>query len=277
MTIVVAFLAAAAVGGLYLLVTGVAGGQRPPRVVRTLGPAVRGRAMAAGGAAAAGGLLTRWPLAAIACGALAWFAPDLFGSHAARGRETRRTEAIATWTEMLRDTIAGAHGLEEAITSTAAVAPVPIRGEVVALAARLERQPLVDALAAFADDLDHPIGDLVVASLGLSARGAVGDLVDLLGTLAVAARDEAVMRLRVEAARARLRTAVRVISGCTLLMALGLVVLNPGYLEVYDSFVGQLVLGTVFALWGVGLWWLTQMGRFIAPERFLAVGAEGRT
>jgi hypothetical protein len=33
----------------------------------------------------------------------------------------------------------------------------------------------------------------------------------------------------------------------------------------------------VFALWGVGLWWLTQMGRFIAPERFLALGAEGRT
>jgi len=82
------------------------------------------------------------------------------------------------------------------------------------------------------------------------------------------------MRLRVEAARARLRTAVRVISSCTLLMAAGLIVLNPGYLEVYDSALGQVVLAVVVALWATGLWWLTKMGRFIAPERFLAVESE---
>jgi tight adherence protein B len=269
-TVLVATLAAVAAGGGYLVVTGL-GGEVGQRSRRRLDRHLRGRVVAAGVAAAAGGLVTRWPLAMVACAALAWFARDLFGAHTARERETRRTEAIASWTEMLRDTIAGAHGLEEAITSTASVAPAPIRGEVVGLAARLERQSLGDALAAFSDDLDHPIGDLVVASLALSARGAVGDLVELLGTLAVAARDEAGMRLRVEAARSRLRTAVRVISACTLLMAVGLVVLNPSYLAAYDSVVGQLVLALVVALWAVGLWWLTTMGRFIAPERLLAV------
>lgn len=274
MTALVALLAALAVGGAYLVATGFGGASSAssPRVVDA---GTRTRVLAALAAGLAGGLFTRWPLAAIGCGALAWFARDLFGAHSVRERETRRTEAIASWTEMLRDTIAGAHGLEEAIVSTAAVAPEPIRPEVVALAVRLDREPLGDALAAFADDLDHPIGDLVVASLGLSARGAVGDLVDLLGTLAVAARDEAGMRLRVEAARARLRTAVRVISTCTLLMALGLVVLNPSYLSVYDSVLGQVVLAVVLGLWAVGLLWLTKMGRFIAPERFLAIEPRG--
>lgn len=271
MTVVFVAIVLAFCAGLVLVVSGLAG-DRAPVARASFGPDTQRRAAGAIGAAIAGGLLTRWPLAMIGCGALAWFAPDLFGSQAARQRETRRTEAIASWTEMLRDTIAGAHGLEEAIASTAVVAPEPIRREVTALAARLDRQSLGDALVAFADDLDHPIGDLVVASLGLSARGAVGDLVDLLGTLAVAARDEAGMRLRVEAARARLRTAVRVISACTLLMAVGLVVLNPSYLEVYDSVVGQVVLALVVGLWAVGLWWLTQMGRFIAPERFLSIG-----
>jgi Flp pilus assembly protein TadB len=274
MTIVVAFLAAAVAGGLYLIVTGVAGEVRT-KSPRTVDPGMRNRAAGAVAAALAGGLFTRWPLAMVGCGALAWFGRDLFGAHSVRAHETRRTEGIASWTEMLRDTIAGAHGLEEAIISTAGVAPEPIRPEVVALAVRLDREPLTDALAAFADDLDHPIGDLVVASLGLSARGAVGDLVELLGTLAVAARDEAGMRLRVEAARARLRTAVRVISACTLLMAVGLVVLNPSYLTVYDSVVGQLVLAVVLGLWAIGLWWLTKMGRFISPERFLAISAGG--
>lgn len=270
MTALVAVLAALAAGGAYLVLTG-ARSEAPATSRRLIDGATRTRAVSAVLAALAGGLLTRWPLAMAGCGALAWFARDLFGAHSVRESETRRTEAIASWTEMLRDTIAGAHGLEEAIASTAAVAPEPVRAEVVSLAIRLDREPLGDALAAFADDLDHPIGDLVVASLGLSARGAVGDLVDLLGTLAVAARDEAGMRLRVEAARSRLRTAVRVISACTLLMAVGLVVLNPSYLEVYNSALGQVVLAVVIGLWATGLWWLTQMGRFIAPERFLAV------
>src|SRR4051794_36076543 len=57
-------------------------------------------------------VLTRWPVAAIASGLLGWFSQDLLGSRAAREAGVARTEAIATWTEMLRDTIAAAHGLE---------------------------------------------------------------------------------------------------------------------------------------------------------------------
>lgn len=216
-------------------------------------------------------LLTRWPVAAAAAGLCAWFAPALFGSKTARDRETARTEAIAAWTEMLRDTMSGAHGLEEAVITTAAVAPDPIRREVATLAARAEREPLTSALAAFADDLAHPTADLVVAALMLAAGGSVGDLGELLGTLAVAARDEAAMRLRVEAARARLRTAVRVIAACTVATAGGLILLNRTYLDVYASVTGQVVLTLVATCWGIALWWLARMSEFVAPERFLHV------
>jgi hypothetical protein len=214
--------------------------------------------------------VTRWPVAAIAAASGGWFLPDLAVAKAAQQREVARTEALATWTEMLRDTLAGAHGLEEAITTSASVAPAAIEVEVRALAERLRRQPIDVALEDFGRELTHPIGDLVVTALLLAASGSTGDLNQLLGTLAVSARDEAGMRLRVEASRARLRTAVRVIALCTATTAVGLVVLSRRYLEPYESPVGQIVLLFVVLAWATALWWLARMGNFVAPERFLA-------
>jgi tight adherence protein B len=214
--------------------------------------------------------LTRWPVAAFAAAVFGWFASELIGSSQRVDTAIARTEAIATWTEMLRDTIGAAHGLESAIAATAPVAPTPIRDEVGALAARLQHAPLDAALQGLAQDLDHPIGDLVVAALSAASRSSVRELGDLLGTLADAARDEASMQLRVEAARARVHTAVRVVASCTLVTALGLVVLNPTYVNVYGDAAGQAVLGLVAACWGLALWWLSRMSDFDRPERFLA-------
>jgi Flp pilus assembly protein TadB len=214
-------------------------------------------------------LLTRWPVAAIGAGALGWFSSDLLGGKATRDRGVARTEAIATWAEMLRDTISAAHGLEAAIAATAPIAPDAIRSEIMSLAFDLERMPLPAALRRLADDLAHPIADLVVAALIVAANGSVRELAELLGTLATSARDEASMQLRVEAARARMRTAVQVITVCTLAMALGLVVLNPTYVESYGSVVGQMVLALIAGCWGVALVWLSSMSRFQTPARFL--------
>jgi hypothetical protein len=273
MTFVVVVLAAGAVAGVWLIVpTRPAESAPPPQPRRAAlaGRHLQRRLAYAAAAGAAAGVLTRWPVPTLGLAAMGWFAPELFGSKTARDRETARTEAIAAWTEMLRDTITGAHGLEEAIMTSAAVAPAAIRPEVVDLAVRLERQPLTTSLEAFADDLAHATADLVVAALRLASEGAVGDLAELLGTLAVSARDEAGMRLRVEAARARLRTAVRVITGCTLATALGLLILNRPYLAFYGTAAGQAILAMVAGLWAASLVWLGRMADFVTPERFLA-------
>ena len=57
----------------------------------------------------------------------AWVAPMLVGVRRRRDRLTRRSEAVAAWAEMLRDTIASHAGSQEAIAVTARVAPAPIR------------------------------------------------------------------------------------------------------------------------------------------------------
>ena len=147
-----------------------------------------------------------------------------------------------------------------------------------ALAAHLERPGtrLAPALHAFADELDDPTADLVVAALVLSSQRQARRVGELLGALARAARDDATMRLRVEAGRARTRTSVRVVVGVTLAMAAGLVVLNRGYLASYDSAFGQLILAGVGGVFAAAFWWLARMARVEAPERLLGSDLEDR-
>ena len=222
------------------------------------------------GAAVLVGAATGWPVAAAPCRGGLLGRPGAV--HRVEERQTAtiaRVEAVAGWAEMLRDTMAGAAGLEQAIAATATVAPPPIRRDVATLAARLERQRLGPALRAFADDVADPTCDLVVAALLLAAEHQASRLGELLGTLATAARDQATMRLRVEAGRARTRTSVKVIVGITLGLALFLAVLNHGYLAPYGSGVGQLVLLLVGGLFAAAFAWLAKMTRPAEPARFL--------
>ena len=186
-----------------------------------------------------------------------------------------KIEAIAGWAEMLRDTLAGSAGLEQAIVATAPLVPLPIRAEVVTLAVRLEGERLGPALRAFADEVADPTCDLVVAALVLAAEHQAQRLGELLGSLAVAARDQATMRLRVEAGRARTRTSVKVIVGVTGAVVAGLALLNRGYLAPYDTAVGQLVLLLVGVVFSVAFVWLARMTKPASVERFLASAIQG--
>ena len=264
--------------GVFLVVLGLRGDEVPAGVTRRLTAERVERSLLrvaiAIGAGAVVGAVTRWPVAALSAVVFALALPNLVGGRTAGRAAIARTEAIAAWTEMLRDTMAGAAGLEGAIAASAQSAPAPIRRQVASLAARLERQRLGPALRAFADELSDPTADLVVAALVLASDRHAGRLGDLLGSLARSARDHATMRLRVEAGRARTRTAVRVMVGATLVMAVGLVLLNRGYLAPYDSALGQLVLLLVVGCFTGSFWWLARMARAEAPARFLAVTSE---
>jgi tight adherence protein B len=221
------------------------------------------------GCAVAVGAVTRWPMAALLAGLAGFMAPSMLGGDSQRKAKLARIEAVASWAEMLRDTMAGAGGLEQSIIATAGVSPQAIRPEVVRLAARLERGRLAPALRVFADDLDDPSGDLVVAALVLAADKSPKRLGDLLGRLAYSARDEVNMRLRIEAGRARTRTSVKVITIFTTLFAVFLIVFNREYLEPYDTLLGQAVLGLIGMCFGCAFFWLSRAFRIDAEERFL--------
>jgi Flp pilus assembly protein TadB len=270
-----AVLCGAGVGfGVWLVVLGARGVTFSPPVRRVAEPGERRRRMvrlaAAGGAAVAAGAVTGWPVGAVLAGVGAWLLPRLLGRDRDHDRQLARIEAIATWAEQLRDTLAAAAGVEQAILATAATAPEPIRPQVGELAAAIDQgERLGPALRAFAGRLADPTADLVVAALLQAAEHHARNLADLLSSLAAAAREQAGMRMRVAAGRARTRTTVRVIVTATLAMAGALVLLNRGYLAPYDSPAGQLALLAVGGLFGVAFGWLHRLARPREPDRFL--------
>jgi hypothetical protein len=282
MTFVAALLGLLAAGGLCLAVAGFRGVDpldwRPPVSTRPLPGSERllVRVAIAVFVSVVVGALTGWPVGAILAGLGAWVLPKVTGTKVDREASLAKVEGIAAWAEMLRDTMAAAGGLEQSIIASALVAPPAIRQQVQALAVRLERQRLAPALRAFAEELDDPTADLVVAALVLAADKSPKRLGDLLGTLAGAARSEVSMRLRVEAGRARTRTSVRVVTISTTAFAVGLLVLNRGYLSPYDSALGQMVLALVGGLFATAFWWLAQSSKVDSGERFLRGAADRR-
>jgi len=276
MTAVAALLGVTTAVGIVLVVVGVRGTQprpaRPP-TNRQRDEQLGVRLGLAVGAGVLVGALTRWPVAALLAAVAAYFIPNLMGAKAAREAQVAKVEAIAGWAEMLRDTLAGAGGLEQSIMATAGVAPLPIRSQVLSLAAQLERERLAPALRSFADALNDPTGDLVVAALVLAADKSPKRLGDLLGSLAASARSDVNMRLRVDAGRARTRTSVRVVTASTAIFAFLLVILNRGYLDPYDTVAGQGVLALVGACFAGAFWWLSQASKDAPVERLLSTVA----
>ena len=214
--------------------------------------------------------VTRWPAGTVLAGLAAWFLPRAMGPDREHARALERIEAIASWTEMLRDTIAAAAGLEQAILAVEPVAPAPVREHVAMLAARIRRgQRLPAALRAFAAEIADPTADLVVAALLLAAEQQARDLAQLLGSLADSARQHAVMRMRVAAGRARVRTAARIIIAVTTLLVVGMLAWSRAFLQPYGTPAGQLMLLVVGACFGAGFWWLHRISVMGSDPRLL--------
>ena len=260
-------------GGLFLLVVALHGlPVRPGRRARfsrqarqLAGP--RGAAALVAGAAVL--ILTRWVAGAIGVGLLVLTWRTLSGSAAER-RTLARLEALATWTESLRDTIAGAVGLEQAIPASLRAAAPSLHDPLARLVDRLHtRMPMAEALRAFADDLDDPGADLIIAALIINARLRGPGLRDLLGALSTSVREELDMRRKVNAERRSTRRSAQIVVGVSVGLALALALFNESYVRTYDSPVGQLVLILVVGLYAAGFVWMRRLATFEEPERLL--------
>lgn len=214
-------------------------------------------------------LLTSWLLVSVVICLVVSAVPAFKSKQRLRRDERGLADAIATWTEQLRDTLAGAHGLEQAIVATSFHAPPTIANAVSRLSAQIQYGKLSDGLRRFADDVDHPICDFVAAALITATEYQARDLTQLLGHLAQCARDEGRMRTRIWVGRARTRSSVRIISFVVVGFISALVVFNREYLSVYSSFQGQVILSGILMLFACALVMLDQFSRIAAPQRFI--------
>jgi Flp pilus assembly protein TadB len=264
-------------GGILLLVVGLTPAEPKPKVQSSLAQDLRRLAARLGHRvpiALGVGLLvlviTFWPVLAIGCAVLVFFWESLFGGAKSEKAGYARLEGLAAWTESLRDTIAGSVGLEQAIPATAEAAAPAIARPLLVLSDRLRvRVPMPVALQRFADDIDDPAADLVVAALVLNSRLRGPGLRDVLTSLSRSVRNELEMRGRVMAGRQGTRRSVQIVVFISATFIIGLRVLNPGYVEPFGTFVGQIVLSVIVAMFAAGFLWLRRLATFEMPSRFL--------
>lgn len=267
-----------ALGGSILLLVAALMGWKPPTRKRASrghgnalwGSGARRRALIALGVAVLVAVLTRWPVAAGATAAVIYLWPTMFGGAKTATGQVERLEALATWTESLRDSIAGSVGLEDAIRHSLTAAPPVLQPALQRLEGRLRVQiPLTQALAAFAEEFEDSSADLVVAALILNSKLRGPGLVATLSALATAAREEVDMRRRIEEGRKSLRRTALIIVGATAIFAGGMAVFSRDYVAPYSTPLGQLMLAVVLSVFAGGLMWIRSAANLRPPERFL--------
>lgn len=214
-------------------------------------------------------VVTGWPVAAVTIGALVALLPQLFLRRRQQEVYIDRTQAIAAWTEMIRDNLAGAAGLEQALLATAPLAPIAIQDEVLRLEARLDRQvSLIDALRLLGDELDHPSADLVVVAIAKASKMEVRELNPLLTRLSSSIREDVRMRLRVEVSRARIRQSSRIVIGFTILFMVLLYAFGQSLLEPYNTTFGQVWLAAVVGVFVAAALLIRYYSKLEVPVRF---------
>jgi Flp pilus assembly protein TadB len=213
--------------------------------------------------------VTGWTLAALTIAAVTVMASTAAARHTSRRDDRVLVDAIAVWTEQLRDMLAGSSGLEQTITSTVPHAPAVLREPLERLAVSMSYSSLPQALDRFAREVNHPTADFVVAALSTAATRQVRELGTLLGHLASCARDEARMHTRIWVGRSRTRSAVKIIACVVTVFVGGLVLISPDYLAPYRSAEGQVVLSAVVLVFFGALFLMQRLSLIVSPDRFV--------
>jgi hypothetical protein len=214
-------------------------------------------------------IVTGWIVVAVSVALLVVAIPGIGRPYIQTRNEQELVDGIATWTEQLRDTLAGAHGLEQAIVATSVHAPLVLQAHVKKLASFIGYGSLEDGIRRFGDDLDNSTADFVVAALVTASQHQARDLGMLLTQIAQCARDESKMRSRVWVGRARTRSAIKIIATVIASFVLGLFTFNRTYLQPYSSIQGQVVLSAILGVFAVSLSLMQSMAKIIEPERFV--------
>ena len=152
-------------------------------------------------------------------------------------------EAMDRWVRTLAATLATGRSVTDAIRVSRKTAPAAVAEEVEVLVLRLNsRWETRTALQRFADALDSPDTDAVVAALMLAAgRGAAGASATVH---ALAESIQAQLRARrvIEVERSKPYVVVRQVTVITLVTLGGMFLLRPEFFAGYRTPVGQVVL-----------------------------------
>ncbi len=242
----------------------------PPRpMLIRLSPATWRRVVIAVAVGVVALLVSGWPVLGLTATAGVLLLPRLSSARESR-RRTAVLEGLEQWARRLSDLLGASRGLEDAMEASARSAPKAIAAAVSALARGLTTGTGSDAaLRAFADEIDDPAGDRIVAALIIATGRRGGAVAGILRTLAEQLARDVGTRRDIDAERAEHRTTLRWVMGIVIAFTV-FCVLNRAFSAPFGTAIGQLVLALIAALYIGGLAWLQHLGHIDAPARFLA-------
>lgn len=212
--------------------------------------------------------LTGWLLAVVVVPVAVVGLPLLLASPP--NRDIDLLEALDRWVRTLSSTLPTGKSITDAVRTSRRTAPPLLADHVNLLVARLDdRWTSRDALMAYADALDSPDADAVVAALVLAShRGGLGASTTLTA-LSDSIQDRLSALREIEAERSKPRIVVRQITVITVVV-LGLaLVLGRQFFEPYGTPLGQAILAVLLSIYIASLVMLRRMTDPRRRERIL--------
>ena len=192
--------------------------------------------------------LTGWVIAIVLAPVIAVGLPYLLV--VPKQRDVELLEALDRWVRALSATLATGKSITDAIRISRRTAPPLLADEIGVLVARLNnRWETRDALMRFADAIDSPDADGVVAALILAAnRGANGASVTLQA-LADSIQAQLKGRRTIEVERAKPYVVVRQVTVITMITLIGVFVMSPSFFDPYRTPLGQGLLSVLLIMY----------------------------
>jgi tight adherence protein B len=207
--------------------------------------------------------VTGWWAAGIVLVGASVLVPLMVNERHGQVTDRERLSALASWVESVRDLLAAASGIEEAIVRSADTLPPEslIRVPVWQLKATTEALGLREGLRRFGEELADPIGDYIAASLLVASERPSGAVHGQLSEAASNGRASVALREQVEASRARMWTTASTIVVISVVMVGFVIGTQQTYAAWYATGTGQ----TVFLICGIielaAMWSMARMAR----------------
>ncbi len=193
-------------------------------------------------------LATRLVLAAFVVPAVLLILPWLLT--APPNRDVTLLSALDRWVRGLVTSIPTGKSVTDAIRATSARVPDELAGPVRLMIVRLdERWSTEEALRRFADELDSPDADAVIAALILAVRRGGTGAAMTLRELSESVQHRLEALREIDAERAKPRIVVRQVTIITLVVLTLALVTSPAYFQPYQSPLGQALLVILVAIY----------------------------
>jgi len=214
-------------------------------------------------------LMLGWPAVSVAAAALGALAPlSYFGPRRERRRAAMQVGLVEAAAQM-RAAIQGGLSVQQALVELARTSPEALRPDLARLVLDLRLKGLVPALEDLRDRLANPLSDQLVAALILNDRVGGRQVGPVLDRLAQATRASLAVLEEAKARQSQAVVSARVVALVPAVALVGLRVIAPGFMSVYDEPLGQLVLVgcVIWVLIGYGA--MRWLGRLPETPRVL--------